>query len=236
MKFFEKRILLALCLFTSISVCSQSREPLSIDSKLIDKKDKHCTYKIKYPILKLGKDSKYDINVIRNIGKVFIDDFTKLEKYENEFECNKKDKNAQAFSVTGDFTVKLKSDSILSIHSMFSSYAEGNAYPNNVLKSYNFDLTTGKEISFESLFKKDSKYLIPLHKFMAEAMIKDKTINDKEEFIALKKDKYEFYLTPNALVLINLFDIHAMQAIEVAVPYAKIKKYLNTETTLTFVK
>ncbi|HNB99144.1 MAG TPA: DUF4163 domain-containing protein, partial [Leptospiraceae bacterium] len=215
---------------------SQSKEPLSIDGKVLDKKEKNCSYKIKYPILKLGKDSKYDVSVVRNIGKVFIDEFTNIEKYENEFECNKKDKNASPFTLNGDFTVKLKTDSILSIHSSFSSYVEGNPYPNNVFKTYNFELNSGKEIAFEDLFKKDSKYLIPLHKFMAEAMLKEKVISEKDEFIALKKEKYDFYLTQNAIVFINLFDIHAMQSVEVMIPYDKMKKYLNTDMVLKFVK
>ena len=52
----------------------------------MDKKESNCTYKIQYPIFKLGKDSKYDGNIIRLIGKIFVDDFTKLESYDNEFE------------------------------------------------------------------------------------------------------------------------------------------------------
>ena len=234
----QKKMLLFLSLFlySSLNVCSQSKEPLSIEKKILEKKESNCTYKIQYPIFKLGKDSKYDGNIIRLIGKVFVDDFTKLESYDNEFECNKKDKNAPPFSVTGNFTVKLKTDTFLSIHSDFSSYQEGNAYPNNTFKTYNFDLTTGKQIPFDSLFKKDKKFIVPLHKFMTEVMLKDKSISDKEEFIALKKNQYDYYLTADSLVLINLFDIHALQAVEVKIPYEKIKKYLDTENTLKFVK
>lgn len=229
-------LLLCLSFFFNFSLCSQSKEPLSVEKKLLEKKEKNCSYKIQYPILKLGKDSKYDVNIIKSIGKVLVDDFTKLDSYENEFECNKKDKNAPAFNLVGDFSVKLKNEFILSIHSDFSSYTEGNAHPNNVFKVYNFDLVTGKQISFESLFKKDSKFLVPLHKNMAEVMLKDKSITEKEEFIALKKNKYDFYLTPDGLTLINLFDIHAMQSVEAKVPFEKIKKYLDTENTLKFIK
>lgn len=234
----QKKMLLFLSLFlySSLNVCSQSKEPLSIEKKTLDKKEKNCTYKIEYPILKLGKGSTYDLNVIRSIGKILVDDFTKFDIYENEYECNKNDKNAPAFSLSGNFSVKLKTESILSIHSEFSSFTEGNAHPNNVYKAYNFDLNTGKIISFESLFKRDAKFLIPLHKYMAESLLKDKSITEKEEFIALKKNKYDFYLTPEGIILINLFDIHAMQSVEARVPFEKIKKYLDTENTLKFIK
>jgi len=124
----------------------------------------------------------------------------------------------------------------LSVHSDFSSFTEGNAHPNNVLKAYNFDLITGKQITFESLFKKDTKYLVALHKYMAQSMLKDKSISEKEEFIALKKNKYDFYLTSDGITFINLFDMHAMQSVEAKVPFEKIKKYLDTENTLKFVK
>ena len=234
----EKKKYLTLCLFffTTLNLCSQSKEPLSIETKKIDKKEKNCTYKIEYPILKLGKNSKYDVNLIKSIGKILIDDFTKLEIYDNEYECNKNDKNAPSFSLNVGYEVKFKNESILSLYSTFSSFTDGNAHPNNIYKTYNFDLTTGKQIPFESLFKTDQKFLIPLHKYMAEALILDKSISDKEEFIAAKKNKYDYYLSPEGIHFINLFDVYVMQAAEAKVPYLKIKKYLDTEKTLSFVK
>lgn len=234
----EKKFFLVLCLFLfSISnLCSQSKEPLSVEVKRIDKKERNCTYKIQYPILKLGKNAKYDPNIIKAIGKILIDDFTKIESYENEYECNKKDKNAPAFSLHVDFTVKFKNESILSLYSTFSSFTEGNAHPNNIYKTYNFDLNTGKEIPFEALFKKEQKFLVPLHKFMAESLLLEKTISDKEEFISAKKDRYDYYLSNEGIHFINLFDVYAIQSAEAKVPYAKLKKYLDTEKTLFFVK
>ena len=127
-------------------------------------------------------------------------------------------------------------ESMLSIYSYSSSFTEGSAHPNNIYKVYNFDLTTGNEISFESLFKKDSKYLIPLHKYMAENLVKNQIITDKEEFIAAKKNKYDFYLSIEGIHIINLFDIYVLQATEVMVPYDKMKKYLDSEKTLKFIK
>lgn len=231
----KKFLLVCLLLFSSVSICSQSKEPLSVVTKTLNKKDKNCTYKIEYPILKLGKNSPHNAEYIKSIGKVLIDEFTKLDSYENEYECNKKDKNAPAFSLDAGFEVKLINDSILSIYSSFSSFAEGNAHPNNIYKTYNFDLKTGKQIPFENLFKRNSKFLIPLHKYMAEGLVKDKIITDKEEFISAKKNSYDFYLSSKGIHLINLFDIYAMQSVEVMVPYEKIKKYLETENTLKFI-
>ena len=232
----KKRLFVCLFLFVTLSICSQSKEPLSVVTKSLNKQDKNCTYKIQYPILKLGKNSHYNVNYIKSIGKILIDDFTNLEGYENEFECNKKDKNAPAFSLSVSFEVKLMNESMLSIYSYSSSFTEGSAHPNNIYKVYNFDLTTGNEISFESLFKKDSKYLIPLHKYMAENLVKNQIITDKEEFIAAKKNKYDFYLSIEGIHIINLFDIYVLQATEVMVPYDKMKKYLDSEKTLKFIK
>ena len=141
----QKKIFLIVCffLFSSLNLCSQS-EPLSVVGKTLNKKDKNCTYNIEYPILRLGKNSPHNVEVIKSIGKTLIDDFTKLDLYENEYECNKKDKNAPAFSVNAGFEVKLLNTSILSIRSSFSSYLEGSAHPNNISKAYNFDLKTGQ--------------------------------------------------------------------------------------------
>ena len=71
---------------------------------------------------------------------------------------------------------------------------------------------------------------------MAESLVKDKTISDKEEFISAKKSKYDYYLSPKGIHIINLFDIYAIQSAEVLVPYEKIKKYLDTENTFNFIQ
>ncbi|MDP6561327.1 MAG: hypothetical protein QF793_00190, partial [Candidatus Peribacteraceae bacterium] len=111
---------------------------------------------------------------------------------------------------TVDFHVTLIDDEHLSILLLQSKYFDGAAYPNNSIETFVFDLSTGQPIVLED-FVNDMQKLTEL--------VSQKTSQEGLTYPSDTSNAIEkFYLTEDAVVLVDLFSVHAVQAFEVSVP------------------
>ncbi len=117
-------------------------------------------------------------------------------------------------NTTVDFHVALLNDTYLSILLLQSKYFDGAAYPNNSIESFVFDLSTGQPIVLED-FVNDMQKLTEL--------VSQKTSQEGLTYPSDTSNAIEkFYLTEDAVVLVDLFSVHAVQAFEVSVPLEEI--------------
>ena len=116
-------------------------------------------------------------------------------------------------NTTVSFRVTRLDDQYLSILLLKSKYFDGAAYPNNTIDTFVFDLSTGQPLQIEDITSTD---LLP---FVQKQFTKEHL----GEYPSETSNPIEkFYLTDDALVLVDLFMVHAMQGVEVEVPLAEI--------------
>ena len=77
--------------------------------------------------------------------------------------------------------------------------------------------------SFKSLFIKNSKYVDRINEVIKKNLEEQK-IEFPEDY---QKSDYDFFLTDKEIVIINIFDFHAMQSVQANISYASIKDILD---------
>lgn len=190
---------------TDYQIIEKSLQKLCPDSKAI--------FLIKYPQLKNLKNSITQTKINKILDKNFTEyknakcsDFVNNESYQEETE----------------FKTKLQKENILSIYYFNSGYVKGAAHPSNVISAYNFNTKTGTLLSLKDIFKTNTNFR---NKIKA-LIVKDLNKNNLPVYAA-DKNEYEFYLTNNSLVIINLFDNHAFQSYETIINYKDIRDMIN---------
>jgi hypothetical protein len=141
------------------------------------------------------------------------------------------DNQGSSYQEEIDYQVKMRTNSILSIYYTNSGYLHNAAYPNNIIYAYNFSLKTGRLFTLKNLFKNDINYLNRLNYLVKKSL---ESQNIDIEFQDATHD-FDFYLTEKQLVLINIFDFHAAQGIEVPIDYSGIKDIIDKNGPLKFV-
>ena len=118
------------------------------------------------------------------------------------------------------FHVELNEKNLLSITHFASHYLEGAAHPTNLLDAFTVDVATGKQYSLASLFRIGSPYRERLIGIAQEQMRRDGIVASDEGQTDFSE--WIFYFRPNHLVLGNFFTIHALQAMQVAIPLSEL--------------
>ena len=119
---------------------------------------------------------------------------------------------------------------ILSIYYYAIGYVKGSAYPNNHYKSFNFDLKKGKKVSLTGLFNNNKSVKPFVNAYIAKELVKKRINESKEEFRG--KKRYSFYLSPKGITIINLFEVHVLQGVEINIPFKKLKPYVTKRSIL----
>lgn len=112
------------------------------------------------------------------------------------------------------FDVKRLDDAIFSVVLLTSQMFEGAAHPNNTIDTFVFDLSEGQPLNLVTYLRDTTSYEEILESYVVRAMEKDGM--DIEN--ALLNPIGKFYLTEQELVLVDLFDVHALKAFEVRIP------------------
>ena len=112
-----------------------------------------------------------------------------------------------------DFEIARLDDSYLSVVLVRSQYFEGAAHPNNHIDTLTFDIVTGQPLHLEDLLTGDYELQLTRH---VAAAVKLKGLGEYPN--DLSNPIHKFYLTEEALVLVDLFSAHAVQAFEVEIP------------------
>ncbi len=147
----------------------------------------------------------------------------KIDSYYNEFDCNLKSNDSLAFTFNRSFSVKFQSAKIISLHNYSSSFTEGSAHPNNEYKTINYNLITGEFIVAKEIFKLSKPF-----KKMIQKLIKQDLLRQEIDSEPLA-DITDFYLTADSIVFINLFDIYALSAAEVKIPWKLLEKFMKVD-------
>jgi len=117
-------------------------------------------------------------------------------------------------TTTASYDVKLLDDTMFSVVILSSHMLEGAAHPNNTIDTFVFDLTTGQPITLAEYFEDTPGYEDILEQAITQALQREE-INIDE---AVRNLAHKFYITEDSLVLVDLFDVHALKGFEVRIP------------------
>ncbi len=122
--------------------------------------------------------------------------------------------------VTGSYELKNNQKGVLTL-SLIGFAEFGGAHPMTMIKSLNFDLSTGKDIPFYELFKPNSNYIAILSEMVLEEL-KKQDIMLFEDYPGVKPNQ-DYYIADKALVI--YFQLYEIAPYVVGFPYAVIPIY-----------
>jgi hypothetical protein len=163
-------------------------------------------------------DNLTDKNIKKKVNQYLKKEFTGFKNGT----CSD-DNQGDSYQEEINYQVKVNKNGVLSIYYENSGYLSGAAHPNNVLDSYNLSLKTGKPFEFKNIFRNDKNYLKKINYMVKKSL----AARDIEISLEDSGTDFDFYLTEKQLVIINLFDSHAVQAIEVPINYSYITDIID---------
>lgn len=173
-----------------------------------------CGFAIEYPKVNGLEDENIQQKVNEMIKKRFLN---------SSLSCNDL-KRGDTFRQKGSFKMALASQHILSFYAFVETYTANKRPTERFLFSFNLDLHSGKEITFESLFEHPSDVNAELKRYWN----KMKFSYSAQDF----KPKYEFYLTSKEIVFINLMREKGVTGDEAAIKYKYFIHEMNTNNIL----
>ncbi|MBP3930956.1 MAG: DUF3298 and DUF4163 domain-containing protein [Peptostreptococcaceae bacterium] len=177
---------------------------------------------IKYPYLKIknnyNKKDDTQSKIIENINSVIIDTVTTAkdkikkdsEEYKKSYEADSNKNNTIKYQYEAVYNYKTtyNKNNILSIPLTMYEFT-GGAHGLTNIKSFNYDLVTGKELKLEDLFKANSNYKEFINKHIEEEIVKQPEIyfQGQDGFSSIK-DNQDFYISDEGIVIyFSLYDI-----------------------------
>lgn len=231
----KPKFLWFVCFFLIFSsyhkVWSFSREKwVNVNSLSASKNIRNCSIRILYPKITATQESKLGAGIVKKVNKFLKKEFQDIKRYDNEYQCNRDAKKTDpAFHLEIKFDVKLNAAHFLSIYYYAVGFTAGAAHPENVYKAFNFDLREGELILFADLFRKNVGYLPTVNREIYLHLKEMDVLGTEEEFKEVEKKDYEYYLSKDGINIINLYEIHVMQSLEVVLSLKKMKKVLNVD-------
>lgn len=132
----------------------------------------------------------------------------------------------QDFSETGldvSFDIKLQSDKYLSLIYTESTALMSSLRPTVEYRGYTIDLADGSVLSYMDFFKADAMSRAAMKQYIVAGLPAEVKSNPDTNRDVLD---YEFYITKDSVVFLDIFRSHVYRAIEVAVPFSKIQDLL----------
>lgn len=177
---------------------------------------------IKYPYLKIknnyNKKDDTQSKIIENINSVIIDTVTTAkdkvkkdsEEYKKSYEADSNKNNTIKYQYEAVYNYKTtyNKNNILSIPLTMYEFT-GGAHGLTNIKSFNYDLVTGKELKLEDLFKANSNYKEFINKHIEEEIVKQPEFyfQGQDGFSSIK-DNQDFYISDEGIVIyFSLYDI-----------------------------
>ncbi|MGL5712291.1 MAG: DUF3298 and DUF4163 domain-containing protein, partial [Paraclostridium sp.] len=193
-----------------------------IEEKIDNENDEYFRSNIKYPYLKIKDNyiNKEDIptKIIDNINIQIsntINEFkNKIKKTSEDYKktYEKEDKKDQypkyQYEAISDYKIEFNKSNILSIPLTMYEFT-GGAHGLTTIKSFNYDVSTGKEIKLKDLFKENSNYKEVINKHISEEISKNPSVYfvGEEGFKGIS-DIQTFYIDDEGLVIyFSLYDI-----------------------------
>ncbi|MCA9370914.1 MAG: hypothetical protein KC680_03060 [Candidatus Peregrinibacteria bacterium] len=119
-------------------------------------------------------------------------------------------------TTTVDYAVGMLENDIFSVKLMESQYFDGAAHPNNSVTTFTFSLIDGQPITLKMLFPDEQDFPTFLKQHINDALAAEGI--DETYPSDMTNETVKYYLTPDAVVLTDIFTIHALQGFEVAIP------------------
>lgn len=179
---------------------------------------------ISYPILKIKKEyldnTDYDKNIIENINEKISSDILDFanrikeeskqykKQYEDVYSKLDKDYVKYQYEAYSNYAVPYNRNNYLSIPIKTYEFT-GGAHGMTYLKSYNYDLSSGKEILFKDLFKEGVDYKKIVDEFIISQISKNPNIyfEGTEGFKGISENQ-NFYIDDEGVVIyFQLYDI-----------------------------
>lgn len=203
---------------------------------------------IEYPYLQVkdlnDREQEGNIKIIKKINNriyKFIYSFKEnLEKqsqqykkdYEKEFE--KMGYNKYQYESYSDYSITYNKNNLLSIPITVYEFT-GGAHGLTSIKSFNYDLSTGKELELKDIFKDGVNYEKIINSYVYENINanKDLYFTGKDAFKGIGENQ-NFYLDKNGIVVyFSLYEIapYYVGIPKFIIPYKDVEPYLNINVT-----
>lgn len=204
---------------------------ISVNAKEINKSNKYLDSNMKIPIISIS-----DKTIEQQINKKIEEDIQSMYKSSvketESFFDNFPDMDVK-FEINSDFKVKKETNGIISILIEYYKYSGGaHGYYENV--PYNIDITTGKFLTLEELFKSDSTYKDIINKEIQSQIEKINTDNnlpkESDKIYNFKgiSDNQKFYLQDGEMVI--FFDLYEIAPYVSGIPEFPIEINLLEES------
>ena len=194
----------------------------TIEEKTDNENNKFFKADIKYPYLKIksnyNKKDDTQTKIIQNINSTISNTVTtakdKIEKdseeYKKSYEADSNKDNTIKYQYEAIYNYKIayNKNNILSIPLTMYEFT-GGAHGLTNIKSFNYGLSTGKELKLEDLFKANSNYKEVINNHIKEEISKqpENYFQGQDGFSSIK-DNQDFYISDEGIVIyFSLYDI-----------------------------
>jgi Deacetylase PdaC len=206
----------------------------------------YCEYKAKYPQVRGLVDVKVEASINKYIQSKLLTPDVDITQCDAEY--TRETNTIQAVNTKDEVTyqVTLNRGGILSIEYSGTSFSTGNVY-GRPAQGITVNVKTGNIYSYRDLFKPGSNYVPKMNKLIYEKLrASDKKGSDlelsKEErenianqfksdsklFSKEERNDYSFSLHGDKLVILDLFNTHALRAMQVGFKPSEIKDLFNS--------
>jgi Deacetylase PdaC len=210
----------------------------------------YCEYQAEYPQVRGLTDAKVETSINNYIkSKLLTPD---LDIAQCDAEYTQAPANVQAANTKDEVTyqVVFNQGDLLSIEYSGISFSTGSVY-GRPAQGITVNIKTGKVYSYRDLFKPGSNYVSKMNKLIYEKL---KAPNEKGSDMELSKEEreniadqfkfdsklssknerneYSFSLRGDKLVILDLFNTHALRAVQVEVKPSKVKDLVDSKGPL----
>ena len=206
-----------------------------VSSEEINVENKYIKVNIKYPVIQEVSDKSIQNRLNEKFKKDVLYFKSEIEKQAVEAYNYSKNKGFpfMTYEVFIDFKVTFNKNNILSIPASYYSYT-GGAHGFTIIRPYNINLTSGKEIKLKDIFKEGTDYKTIIkneiirqmkenpNEYFPEALNKIKSISDDQNF----------YLEDgNIIIYYGLYDIapYASGIKEFKIPFSMFNAAVKPE-------
>ena len=214
---------------------SQKKElPIKVEAKVISSDNGVLNSSIKLPVFSNDKNQSILDEINARLEKNATDINKELATIaENDSkEAKKSNFEFRPYELLVDYTIHTVNEKVLSLTTLNYQYT-GGAHGMSIKVPYNFDLTTGKEITLKDLFKEGTAYK-NIIKEEIQKQIKsepEKFFPDEVELFSGIKDDQNFFIENDQLfIYFGQYDIapYSSGIIEFEIPSSILKDVIST--------
>jgi hypothetical protein len=210
----------------------------------------YCEYQVEYPQVRGLSDTRVESKINEYIKEKLLTSDKAIAECDRDNAPDSVQSQESSVKEEVDYQVSFNAKDILSIEYERTNFFTGSIY-GQPAQGITVNVKTGKVYDYRDLFKQESNYVSKMNKLIYEKL---KSSNAKGSDIELSKEEaesianqfksdsklssknerkeYSFSLRGNKLVILDLFDAHALRAVQVGVKLSEIKDLVNSKGPL----